>query len=174
MIIPYKGKYPKIDKSVFICEGAKIIGDVVLEKDVSVWFNVVIRGDVNYVKVGKRTNVQDGSVLHVTHNKYPLIIGSDVTIGHNATVHACIIKDFVLIGMGSIVLDNALVNSNVIIAAGSLVRENFIVPERVLVAGVPAKIVRELKEEEIGNIQQSALNYVGYSQSYKEMMSNNK
>lgn len=166
MIIEYKGKYPLIDDSVYIAETAVVIGDVVLGKSTSVWFNAVIRGDVNFIRVGERTNIQDGSVLHVTFNKFSLTIGNDVTIGHNSTIHGCNIKDNILIGMGAVVLDNALINSNSIVAAGSLVKENFIVPEGVLVAGVPAKIVRNLNEEEIKSITQSAVNYIGYAKNY--------
>ncbi|MBM4158545.1 MAG: gamma carbonic anhydrase family protein [Ignavibacteria bacterium] len=169
MILPYKGIYPKIHESVFICDGVQIIGDVVLEKDVSVWFNSVIRGDVNYITVGERTNIQDGCLLHNTYQKYPLIIGADVTIGHGAVVHGCTIKDSVLIGMGAILLDNSVLNSNSYIAAGTLVKENFIVPEGVLVAGVPGKIVRQLNPDEIQKIQKSAANYLQYVKTYREM-----
>ena len=168
MIKPYLGIYPKIDESVFICEGTHIIGDVVLAKDVNVWFNCVIRGDVNYIRIGERTNVQDGSILHVTYKKYPLVIGKDVSIGHKALLHGCTIKDSVLIGMGAILLDNCIINSNSFIAAGTLVKENFEVPEGVLVAGVPGKIIRDLTEEEIETIKQRARNYLMYVNNYKK------
>jgi len=167
MILPYKNIFPKIDESVFIAEGARIIGNVTIEKNSSVWFNAVIRGDVHYINIGENTNVQDGSVLHVTNNKFALIIGKDITIGHNAVVHGCTVKDNVLIGMGSVILDNALINSNSIVAAGSLVTEAFVVPEGVLVVGVPAKVIRELTEDEIKKITNSAVAYVGYAKAYK-------
>jgi len=167
MILPYKNIFPKIDKSVFVAEGAKIIGHVTIEKDASVWFNAVIRGDVNYINIGERTNVQDGCILHVTNNKFALVVGKDITIGHNTVVHGCTVKDNVLIGMGSVILDNAMINSNSIIAAGSLVREAFAVPEGVLVAGVPAKVIRELTEDEIRKITNSAAAYVGYTKDYQ-------
>ncbi len=167
MIIGYKNIYPKINESVFIAANAVVIGDVILCRDVSVWFNVVIRGDVNSITIGERTNIQDGCVLHVTHKKYPLNIGNDVTVGHNATLHGCIIKSNVLIGMGAIVLDNSVVNSNSIVAAASLVKENFVIPEGVLAAGIPAKIMRDLTEEEINKIRQSAVSYVEYAKDYK-------
>ena len=167
MILPYKGIYPKIDESVFICEGARIIGDVVLEKDVSVWFNAIVRGDVNYIRVGERTNIQDGSILHVTYKKYPLIIGKDVTIGHGVILHGCTVKDYVLIGMGAIMLDNCTVNSNSFIAAGTLIKQNFVVPEGTLIAGVPGKIIRDLKQVEIEKIRLSAKNYLMYVENYK-------
>ncbi len=167
MLVPFKDSFPKIDKTVFIAEGAFVIGNVTIEKECSIWYNVVIRGDVNYITIQRRTNVQDGCVLHVTNNKYPLIIGSHVTIGHNATVHACTIKDHVLIGMGSVILDNATVNTQSIIAAGSLLKMHFEVPQGVLAAGVPAKIIRDLTETEIKDIKQSADNYYRYAKVYK-------
>ena len=166
MIIRFKDKYPMYDRSVFISENATIIGDVIIGKDSGIWFNAVVRGDVNFIRIGERTNIQDGSVLHVTHKKYPLIIGNDVTIGHNATVHGCTIKDMVLIGMGAVILDNSIVNSNSLIAAGSLIKEGFIVPEGVMAAGGPAKVIRDLTEDEISKIKQSALNYTDYSRDY--------
>ncbi|HMS33490.1 MAG TPA: gamma carbonic anhydrase family protein [Ignavibacteria bacterium] len=166
MIIPFKDKFPVYDESVFIAANASVIGDVILGRETSVWFNAVIRGDVNFIRIGERTNIQDGSVLHVTHDKYSLHIGNDVTIGHNAVVHGCTIKDRVLIGMGSVLLDDSTVNSDCLIAAGSLIKENFIVPEGVLAAGVPAKIIRDLNVEEIAKIRQSAQNYIAYAQDY--------
>lgn len=167
MILPYLGIYPKIDESVFICEGVQIIGDVILAKDVNVWFNSIIRGDVNYIRVGERTNIQDGCILHVTYKKYPLIIGKDVSIGHGAVLHGCTVKDSVLVGIGAMLLDNCVVNSNSLIAAGALVKENFVVPEGVLIAGVPGKIIRELTEEEIEMIKQRSRNYLMYVNNYK-------
>jgi carbonic anhydrase/acetyltransferase-like protein (isoleucine patch superfamily) len=167
MILQFKDKFPQTDKSIFISNSSIVIGDVTLGEDSSVWFNTVIRGDVNFIRIGDRTNVQDGSVLHVTHKKFPLIIGSDVTIGHNATVHGCTIKDRVLIGMGSVILDNVCVNTNSIIAAGSVVKENFVVPGGALIAGVPAKVVRDLSKEEIQKIKDSAANYVRYANEYR-------
>lgn len=167
MILPYKGIYPKIDDSVFICEGVQIIGDVEIGKNSSVWFNTVIRGDVNFIKIGERTNIQDLSMLHVTYKKYPLVIGNDVTVGHSVTIHGCTVKDLVLIGMGAVLLDNCTVNSNSFIAAGTLVRENFEVPEGVLVAGVPGKIIRDLTTEEIAKIKRGADNYLMYVNNYR-------
>lgn len=167
MILHYKGIYPKIDDSVFICEGVQIIGDVEIGKNSSVWFNTVIRGDVNYIRIGERTNIQDLCMLHVTYKKYPLVIGNDVTVGHSVTLHGCIVKDFVLIGMGAVLLDNCTVNSNSFIAAGTLVRENFVVPEGVLVAGVPGKIIRDLTGEEMAKIKRGADNYLMYVNNYR-------
>jgi carbonic anhydrase/acetyltransferase-like protein (isoleucine patch superfamily) len=168
MIIPYRGITPKIHPSVFIAEGAQIIGDVEIGADSSVWFNTVIRGDVHYIRIGERTNIQDNCVLHVTHRTYPLVIGSDVTVGHGAILHAATIKDRCLIGMGAKVLDDATVGPYAFVAAGSLVLEHFEVPEGALVAGVPARVKRMLSDEERQQIVQSAQNYVGYVKTYRE------
>ena len=168
MIIPYRGITSKIHPSVFIAEGAQIIGDVEIGADSSVWFNTVIRGDVHYIRIGERTNIQDNCVLHVTHETYPLVIGSDVTVGHGAILHAATIKDRCLIGMGAKVLDDATVGPYALVAAGSLVLEHFEVPEGALVAGVPARVKRMLSEEERQQIVQSAQNYVGYVKTYRE------
>ena len=168
MIIPYEKKYPKIHDSVLIAEGAHIIGDVEIGKDSSIWFNTVVRGDVNFIRIGERTNIQDLSMVHVTYKKYPAFIGSDVSIGHSAVIHGCKIDDFALVGIGAKLLDNCHINSYSLVAAGSVVKENFTVPEGVLVAGVPAKIIRELKPEEIEKIKQNAKNYNFYCSQYKE------
>jgi gamma-carbonic anhydrase len=168
-ILPYRGKFPEIDESVFIAEGAVVIGDVVIGRDSNIWFNAVIRGDVNYIRIGERTNIQDGCILHVTTEKYPLIVGNDVTVGHGAILHGAIIRDKCLIGMGAVVLDGAEVQSYSLVAAGSLVRQGFVVPEGTLVAGVPAKVVRELTEEEKKAIEESAIHYVELSREYKNL-----
>lgn len=167
MLITYRGIKPRVHESVFLADGAKIIGDVEIGRDSSVWYNTVIRGDVNVIRIGERTNIQDNSVLHVTHRKYPLIIGSNVTIGHSAVVHACTIKDFCLIGMGAVVMDNATVGPYAFVAAGSVVLEQMEVPEGTLVAGVPARVRRLLTEEEKRMLEQSAQNYVDYVNTYR-------
>lgn len=162
-LFPYHDSFPKIEATVFLASGVKIIGDVEIGKNSNVWYNSVIRGDVNYIKIGERTNVQDCSMLHVTNGKYPLNIGSEVTIGHSVTLHGCTLQDLCLIGMGAIVLDGAIVEKNSIVAAGSVVKQNFIVPSRKLVAGVPAKVVRDLTEAEINDFEKSAERYVKYT-----------
>ncbi len=167
MLISYKGIIPQLHESVFVAEGAKIVGDVIIGRDSSVWFNAVVRGDVNYIRIGERTNVQDGSVLHNTYQKYPLIIGDDVTIGHGAVIHGCRLNNNVLIGMGAILLDDCEIKSNSFIAAGTLIKEHFVVPEGVLVAGSPGKIIRDLTEKEIAKIKQSSDNYLMYVRNYK-------
>ncbi|MBI3765000.1 MAG: gamma carbonic anhydrase family protein [Ignavibacteriales bacterium] len=155
MIHAYRGIRPTIHPSVFLVDSAEVIGDVVIEKDASVWYNSVIRGDVNFIRIGERTNVQDGCLLHVRHKEFPLTIGSNVTLGHGVIVHGCTIKDFCLIGMGAIVLDNAQINSYTLVAAGAVVRNDAIIPEGVLVAGVPAKVVRALSPKERVTIEES-------------------
>lgn len=153
---------------MFVADGARIIGDVVIGRDSSVWFNSVVRGDVHYIRIGERTNIQDNCVLHVTHQKYSLQIGSDVTVGHGAILHGCTIGDECIVGMGAIILDNAVVHPHSFVAAGALVPESFVVPEGTLVAGIPAKIKRNLTEEEVKFLAKSAQNYLQYVQSYRE------
>ena len=159
---------PTIHPSVYLVDSAEIIGDVAIGADSSVWYNAVIRGDVNYIRIGERTNIQDGCLLHVRHEKYPLIVGSNVTVGHGAILHGCTIKDYSLIGMGAVVLDNAEINSYTLIAAGAVVRNDAIIPEGVLVAGVPGKVLRKLTVDERTMIKQSAQNYIDYTKSYRE------
>ncbi len=163
-IFPYLDLYPAIDQSVFLASGVKIIGDVKIGAHSSVWYNCVIRGDVHYIKIGEMTNIQDCSMLHVTNGKFPLNIGSKVTIGHSVKLHGCTLKDLCLIGIGAIVLDGAIVEENAMVAAGSVVKPNFIVPRGKLVAGVPAKIVRDLTKDEIDDIEVSASRYMKYTQ----------
>ena len=166
MIRDYKGVSPKIHPSVFVDESAQVIGDVEIGEDSSVWFHVLIRGDVHYVRIGKRTNIQDGSLLHVTRVKWPLILGNEITIGHGATLHGCVIKDRCLIGMRAILLDGAQVGEESIIGAGALVTEGMIIPPRSLAFGLPAKVVRSLTKEEVAGIKQSAENYVLLAKDY--------
>lgn len=161
-IIPFEGVAPRIDPSVFIAPGARIIGDVEIGETSSVWFNVVIRGDVNFIRIGRRTNIQDLTMCHVTHRKYSLVIGDDVTVGHSAVLHGATIGDRVLIGMGAKVLDRSTIGDESLVAAGAVVREGFQVPEGTLVAGVPAKVVRELTDDERKMVAQGALNYESY------------
>ncbi len=163
-VLPYGGKLPEIDESAYVFLGVKIIGDVAIGEGSSVWFNSVIRGDVHYIRIGKFTNVQDLSMLHVTNGKFPLNIGDKVTIGHSAKIHGCTIEDLTLIGIGAILLDGCYVEKNSIVAAGAVVRQGFRVPSGTLVAGVPAKVVRELSEEEIAYFEISAKHYSEYAE----------
>lgn len=159
-----KDKAPQIPNDCFIAENASIIGDVSMGSQCSVWFNAVIRGDVHYIKMGNKVNVQDGAVIHATYKKSPTTIGNNVSIGHNAIVHGCTIHDNVLIGMGSIVMDDCVVESNSIIAAGAVVTKNTVVKSGSIYAGVPAKKVKDISAELIsGEIHRIADNYVEYS-----------
>jgi len=167
LIITYGGITPTLHPSVFIAQGAVVLGDVEIGEHSSVWFNSVIRGDVHEIRIGRRTNIQDLSMLHTTYNKHPLHIGNDVTVGHHAMLHGCTIEDLVLVGMQATILDRAVVRKHSIVAAGAVVREGFEVPEGTLVAGVPAKVVRELTEKEHEKLVQSAQNYIDYVASYQ-------
>ncbi len=161
-VMPFEGIEPRIHPSVFIASGARIIGDVEIGELSSVWFNVVIRGDVHRIRIGGRTNIQDLTMCHVTNKKFALTIGNDVTVGHSAVLHGTTIHDRVLIGMGAKVLDGSVVESESLVAAGAVVREGFRVPAGTLAAGVPAKVIRELTDEERASVARGAVNYEGY------------
>lgn len=169
IIKPVKGIYPSIPEDCYVAENATIVGDVTLGNNCSIWFNSVLRGDVHYIKLGNKVNVQDGVVIHCTYKKYPTVIGNNVSIAHNAVVHGCTIHDNVLIGMGSIIMDNCVVNSNSIIAAGAVVTQNTIVESGSIYAGMPAKKVKDISEELIsGEIDRIADSYVKYSSWFKD------
>ena len=165
MIRAFRGLRPQLPTSAYIDESAQLIGDVRLGERASVWCNCVLRGDINSITVGDDSNVQDGSVLHVQSDS-PLVIGARVTLGHNVIAHACTIGDRTLIGMGSIVLDRAVIGEGSIVAAGALVPMGMVVPARTLVAGVPARVKRELNDEDIALIDQHWQNYVKYTAEY--------
>jgi carbonic anhydrase/acetyltransferase-like protein (isoleucine patch superfamily) len=168
VILPVKGVMPTIDASCFIAPNATIVGDVVMGENCSVWFNAVLRGDVNFIRMGSKVNVQDGAVIHCTYQKFGTTIGNNVSIGHNAIVHGCVIDDNVLIGMGAIVMDNVQVGSNSIVAAGAVVLENTVIEPASIYAGVPAKKVKDISAELIsGEINRIADNYVMYSGWFK-------
>jgi gamma-carbonic anhydrase len=162
----FNGHTPEIHPTAFIAENVTVIGRVTIGAHASVWYGAVLRGDINDVSVGAYSNIQDGVVLHVTH-ELPVRVGSHVTVGHGAIVHGCTVYDECLIGMGAIVLDNAVVGPRSLVAAGSLVKQGFLVPEGKLVAGVPARIIRELTDEERASILESAHRYVSYADEYK-------
>ncbi len=165
-ILKYLDKAPIISPSVYIAQGAFLIGDLSLEESSSVWFNVVIRGDVNHIRIGKRTNIQDNSTVHVTSGGNPTLIGDDVTIGHNAIIHAATIEHACLIGIGSKVLDGAVIGQKSLVGAGSLVSKGMIIPPRSLVYGSPAKIIRSLTDDEVKGLYQSAVHYVEVAKNY--------
>jgi len=167
MIRPYKGRWPKLGERVFVDASAQVIGDVELADHASVWMNAVVRGDVNGIRIGRRTNVQDNCVLHVTAD-HPTELAEDVTVGHSVTLHGCRIGPRCLIGIGAIVLTGAEVGEESVVAAGSLVPEGMKVPPRSLVMGVPAKVRRAVTEEERRNLRRLAENYIGYKETYLE------
>lgn len=166
MIIPCQGKNPKVGKEVFLAEGSKIIGDVELGDKSSVWFNVVIRGDVAPISIGEETNIQDNTVIHGTWHKASATIGKGVTVGHSVVLHGCTIGDYCLIGMGSIVMDGAKIAANSIVGAGSLVTEGSQFESGMLILGRPAKAIRPLTKEELAFLPQSASNYMTYKSWY--------
>ena len=166
MLKPYRGVAPIVAPNAFIEATAMVIGDVVIGSDSSVWFHAVIRGDVHFIRIGHRTNIQDLSLLHVTHDTYPLTLGDDITIGHHVTLHGCSIRDRVLVGMGAIIMDGVVIEEDCIIGAGSLVTERTQIPPKSLVIGSPAKVKRSLNESEISWIKESATNYSRYAQYY--------
>lgn len=168
-ILPCNNIHPKFGNNCFIAPNATIVGDVVMGDECSVWFNAVVRGDVHYIKIGNKVNVQDGAVIHCTYQKHPTNIGNNVSIGHNAIVHGCTVHDNVLIGMGAIVMDRCVIHSNSIIAAGAVVLEDTVVEEGCIYAGVPAKKVKEIsKETTHSEIDRIANNYVKYSSWFSE------
>jgi len=168
LIKKVEGKEPRFGKDCYFADNATIIGDVEMGDECSIWFNAVVRGDVHFIKMGNRVNVQDGAVIHCTYQKYPTRIGHHVSIGHNAIVHGCTIRDNVLIGMGAIVMDGCIVESNSIIAAGSVVTQHTHVPSGVIYAGIPAKKIKDISEElSTGEIERIANNYVMYASWFK-------
>ena len=163
-ILTVLDKTPQFGEACFIAPNATIAGDVVMGNQCSIWFNAVIRGDVHYIKMGNKVNVQDGAVIHCTYQKNPTNIGNNVSIGHNALVHGCTIHDNVLIGMGSIVMDRCIIHSNSIVAAGAVLTEGTVVEEGSIYAGVPAKKIKDISKDLIhGEINRIADNYIKYS-----------
>ena len=167
IILSYTGKTPRLAATAFVAEGVAVTGDVEIGEDASLWFGVVVRGDVNHVRIGSRTNVQDQSVVHVTGGTHPTVIGHDVTIGHRAVLHGCTIRDRCLVGVGAIVLDGAVVGPDAMIGAGALVPPGMVVPPGKLVLGAPAKVKRDLTPEEIAFLRTSAANYVRLAETYR-------
>lgn len=169
IILPVKGISPVIPEDCFVAPNATIVGDVEMGNECSVWFNAVVRGDVNSIRMGNKVNIQDGACLHCTYEKTKVILGNNVSVGHNAIVHGCTVEDNVLIGMGAIVMDNVHVGANSIIAAGAVVLENTVIPPGSIFAGVPAKKVKDINQELInGEINRIANNYTMYSSWFKE------
>jgi carbonic anhydrase/acetyltransferase-like protein (isoleucine patch superfamily) len=167
-ILPFEGATPTLGDDVYIAEGARVIGNVELGDQASVWYNAVIRGDLENITIGARTNVQDGTVIHIESGQYPTIIGEGVTIGHKALVHACTIGDNCLIGMGSIILDGAVIADNCLVAAGAVVTPGKTFPEGSLILGSPARAVRELSDDEIDSFRESAAHYVDLAKRHRD------
>jgi len=168
VILPVEDKNPQFGKNCFIAPNATIVGDVIIGDDCSIWFNAVVRGDVNFIRIGNKVNIQDGACIHCTFKKTSTTIGNNVSIGHNAVVHGCLLHDNVLIGMGAIVMDKAVVHSNTIIAAGAVVLEDTICEEGSIYAGVPAKKVKNISQEMVsGEIERIANNYVKYADWFR-------
>ncbi|MFZ2950201.1 MAG: gamma carbonic anhydrase family protein, partial [Desulfuromonadaceae bacterium] len=176
MIKAFQGIHPVIDQTAFVAETAVIIGDVQMGSQSSVWYNCVVRGDVNHIRIGARSNVQDLSMLHVTHKKHaddpgaPLIIGDDVTIGHSVTLHGCTLKDGCFIGMQAMVMDHAVVGEGALVGARALVTEGTVIPPHTLWVGAPARYKRDLTPDEVAWLKKSAGNYVKYSRQYIDDM----
>ena len=169
IIKPLRGFTPAFGKDCFLADTAVVIGDVIMGDACSIWFNAVVRGDVHYIRMGNKVNVQDGAVIHCTYQKAPTEIGNNVSVAHNAIIHGCTIHDNVLVGMGAIIMDHAVIHSNSIIAAGALVLENTVVESGSVYAGVPAKKVRDIdKELVVGQINRIADSYIMYAGWYKE------
>ncbi len=166
-VIPYDGKAPRVAPSAFLAEGSVVAGDVEIGEHSSVWFGTVVRGDVNHVRIGARTNLQDQAVVHVTGRTHPTVIGDDVTVGHRAVLHGCTVKDRCLVGIGAIVLDGAVVGPDAMVGAGALVPPGMVVPSGKLVLGAPAKVKRDLTPDEVAFLRTSAANYAGYAARYR-------
>ena len=171
MIRPYQGVVPRVAASAYVDQSAQVLGDVVIGERSSVWLNVAIRGDVNYIRIGDETSVQDNSVLHVDHQHYPCLIGNRVTVGHSVVLHGCVVEDEALIGIGAIVLNGAKVGHGAVVAAGALVPEGMEVPANMLVMGAPAKVKREVTRDEQSRFRKNCDNYVAITAIYKEEQS---
>ena len=175
MIHKFKDMLPSVKQGTWIAPSADVIGEVTIGEDCSIWFGCVVRGDVHYISIGDRTNIQDLSMIHVTHYKNgdrstgnPTVIGNDVTVGHRVMLHGCTIEDACLIGMSATILDGAVIGKESIVGAGALVTKNKVFPPRSLIVGSPAKVVRELNDEEVAELYASAKRYVGFKDEYRE------
>lgn len=168
MIRPFRGKHPQIHPTAFVEDSAQVIGDVFIGEQSSVWFGAVVRGDVFHIRIGDRTNVQDGTVIHVSNGTHATILEDEVTVGHNVTLHGCYVERGSLIGIGAIVMDGAFIGAHSLVAAGALVSPKTIIPRRSLVMGVPARVKRKLTDEEVADLDGFWKNYVEYTRVYRE------
>ncbi len=167
MIVSFKGVSPRVSPEAFVQETAQLVGDVDIGDRASIWYYTVVRADVERIRIGRDTNIQDHVTIHVTRDRWPTILGNGITVAHRAVLHGCVVGDYSMIGIGAIVLDGAEVGSEVLVGAGALVAPGSKLPPRTLVLGSPAKVVRELKPEEIEHLHRLAANYVEYAQSYR-------
>ena len=170
MIYPYRGKWPVLHETAFVAPSTDVVGEVEIGADSSIWFQCVVRGDVNWIKIGTRTNIQDHSMLHVDRKGFPLTLGNEITVGHRVMLHGCTIGDRCLIGMGAIIMNGATIGEECIIGAGALVTEGAVIPPRSLVIGQPGRVKRPLHEKEIAYLAKSAENYVGDSREYRAII----
>ena len=166
MIKRFRDKDPQVHPSAFVADDAVVIGDVVIGEEASVWFGSILRGDVNYIRIGDRTNIQDACVIHVSSKDHPTILEHDITVGHRVTLHGCYVEAGCLIGIGSIILDGARIGRNSLVAAGSLVTPGTVIPEGSMVMGAPAKVKRQLTPDELDSLSRSWRNYVELSRQY--------
>ena len=167
MLRPFKSAYPQVNSSAFVDDSAQVIGDVAIGEESSVWMNAVLRGDVNSIRIGRQTSIQDGTVVHVNHTpSHPTVVGDQVTVGHGVILHGCTVEDRCLIGMGAILLNGCHIGSESIVAAGTLVPERVTIPPRSLVMGSPARVKRPLTDEEVAGLDRYWQNYVEYSAVY--------
>ncbi len=171
MIRPFRGVHPQIHPTAYVEPSAQVIGDVHLGEEASIWCNCTVRGDIHYIRIGDRSNVQDNSVIHVRHGSHPTILESEVTVGHSATLHGCYVEQGCLIGIGSILLDDVRIGARSLVAAGSLVSPGTVIPPRSLVMGFPARVKRPLTDEEVSNLELFWKNYVEYTREYRQEMS---
>ncbi len=167
MILSHRGRTPLIAESAFVAPNATVIGEVTIGEEASLWFNVVARGDVNRITIGRRTNIQDGTVIHVTSDTHPTLVGDEVTVGHHVTLHGCTVGNLCLVGMGALILDGAVLEGENIVAAGSVVAPGTVLPRGTLAMGTPARVRRELTGEELRMLPRSAANYVQYLKDYR-------
>lgn len=169
-VLPYEGLEPTLGANVFIAPGAYVIGDVEIGRNSSIWYGSVVRGDVHYIRIGEGTNIQDGSVIHVTHDTHPVVVGSDVTVGHRVVLHGCTVEDLALVGTGSVVLDEAVVEKYAMVAAGAVVTPGTVVQSGMLFGGIPAKPLRELTAEEMREFEDSAARYREYAEAHRSSL----
>ena len=167
IIRPFRGRAPRVDPTAFVADGCTVVGDVELGPGASLWYGTVVRGDVNHVRIGARTNVQDNSVVHVTGGTHPTVIGEDVTVGHRVVLHGCTVHDRCLIGIGAIVLDGAEIGPDAMVGAGALVPPGMKVAPRTLVLGTPARVARRLTDAEVEHLRASAAHYVEYADAHR-------